>query len=481
VRLVQLSVPAGKRETVRDVLEEEGIPYVETDETSDREYEAVIYMPLPAGMVESTLDTLEARGVSEGAYTVVISAETVISEQFDALEDGDEDDAVESSRISRQELQAEAVSLTPPFSVYVLMTVVSAVVATAGLLLDSPAVVVGSMVIAPLIGPALGASVGSVIDDNELLLESVKYQALGVGLAIAAAAAFAWLVRLGNVVPPGLVIAEVGEIEERLTPDLLSLAVALGAGVAGVVSIATGISVALVGVMIAAALIPPAAAAGIAIAWGEPAAAIGSTVLVFVNVLSVNLAGLITLWYLGYRPERLFQRDRAFRRVRKQVVGLVVVVLVFSTFLGAITYGDFTAATFEEDARGEAETLLATEEYAAYELIDIEVRLDDNFPFRSPERVVVTIGGPPDAAPVGIAAELEARISAHTDAPVAVEVRYVAVISIEGAESEAVSSASVDEAVSSAPPDSTTAMGAATLSGIVATTPPSDRGPTADR
>ena len=253
-----------------------------------------------------------------------------------------------------------------------------------------------------------------------------------------------------------------------------------GAGVAREAAL-RGISVALVGVMIAAALIPPAAAAGIALAWGEPAAAIGSTVLVFVNVLSVNLAGLITLWYLGYRPERLFQRDRAFRRVRKQVVGLVVVVLVFSTFLGAITYGDFTAATFEEDARGEAETLLATEEYAAYELIDIEVRLDDNFPFRSPERVVVTIGGPPDAAPVGIAAELEARISAHTDAPVAVEVRYVAVISIEGAESEAVSSASVDEAVSSAPPDSTTAMGAATLSGIVATTPPSDRGPTADR
>ncbi len=62
--------------------------------------------------------------------------------------------------------------------------------------------------------------------------------------------------------------------------------------------------------MIAAALIPPAAAAGIAIAWGQPSAAIGSTVLVLVNVLSVNLAGLLTLWYTGYRPRTCFQSVR---------------------------------------------------------------------------------------------------------------------------------------------------------------------------
>ena len=431
MRLVQLSVPEGKRETVCETLEDDDIPYVVTEEVSGREYEAVIYIPLPTGMVESTIDSLRARGIGEDAYTVVVEAETVISEEFEALQEAAEDNDVESERISRQELRTEASSLTPSIDVYVLMTVVSAVVATAGLLLDSPAVVVGSMVIAPLIGPALGASVGSVINDQALFTKSVKYQLLGVGLAIASAAVFAWLVRLGNIVPPGIAISGIGEIEERLAPDLLSLAVALGAGVAGVISITTGISVALVGVMIAAALIPPAAAAGIAIAWGDPSAAIGSTVLVFVNVLSVNLAGLVTLWYAGYRPERLFQWDEAERRVRKQVVGLAVIVLVFSTVLGGITYVDFTTASFEEDARGEAETLLAQEEYAAYELLDLDIRLDDNYPFRGPERVVVTVGGPPDAVPLELAGELEERISAQTDQTVDIEVRYVEVISIE--------------------------------------------------
>ncbi len=430
MRLVQLSVPEGKLETVREALDGDDLPYVVTDETSGRGHEALVYIPLPTGMVESTLDTLRARGIGEDAYTVVVDAETVISEEFDALQDENDAGDVESERISRQELRTEAAELTPPLDVFVVMTVVSTIVATAGLLLDSAAVVVGSMVIAPLIGPALGASVGSVINDEELLAESVKYQLLGVILAIVAAAVFAWLVRLGNIVPPGLAISGVGEIRERLTPDLLSLAVALGAGVAGVVSITTGISVALVGVMIAAALIPPAAAAGIAIAWGEPMAAVGSTVLVLVNVLSVNLAGLLTLWYAGYRPERLFDRGLAERRVRRQVVGLVVVVLIFSTFLGGITYSNFTTATFEDDARTETEALLEQEQYAAYELIALEIELTDDFPFRGPERVIVTIGGPPQQAPVDIAADLEERISAQTDDPVAVDVRYVDVISL---------------------------------------------------
>jgi len=444
VRLVQLSVPVGKRDVVCETLEESNIPYMMTDEVSGRDHEAVVSMALPAAMVESTIDTLHSKGIGDEAYTVVVEAETVLAEDFEALQDESDEESVETERISRQELQSEATSLTPSFDVYATMTVVSAIVATAGLLLDSPAVVVGSMVIAPLIGPALGASVGSVINDRELLIKSVKYQLIGVGLAICAAAVFATLVRMGNIVPPGIAISGIDEIEERLAPDLLSLAVALGAGVAGIVSISTGISVALVGVMIAAALIPPAAAVGIAIAWGDPFAAIGSTVLVFVNVLSVNLAGLLTLWYAGYRPERLFDRDQAEKRVRKQVLGLVVLVLVFSTVLGGITYADFTTATFEQDANDEAQALLEQEEYAAYQLLDLEVELDADFPFRGPERVVVTIGGPPDAPPVALAADLEERIGVQTEYAVDIEVRYVEVISHEVTTESQTGSSSVE-------------------------------------
>ncbi|THE65402.1 TIGR00341 family protein [Salinadaptatus halalkaliphilus] len=428
MRLVQLTVPTGKRETILKTLDDREIDYVVTDEKSNREYTAVVYFPLPSAAVEPVLDELQEAGIDDDAYTVVVDAETVVSRRFESLREKYETGNVESERISRQELEAEAESLTPTFGIYATMTVVSAIVATAGLLLDSPAVVVGSMVIAPLIGPALGASVGSVIDDEELVFESVLYQILGVVLAIAAAALFAWMVRVTNIVPPGLDIAEVGEISERLTPDLLSLAVALGAGVAGIVSISTGISVALVGVMIAAALIPPAAAAGIAIAWGEPSAAIGSTVLVLVNVISVNLAGLVTLWYAGYRPEGIFSLAPTEARVRKRVAGLALVVLVFAVFLGAITYSSYALATFEEDATSEIELVLEDEEFAQYQLLEFEVTTDQEYPFLGPERAVVTIGGPPGEGSTALEDEIYERITAQTNADIAVEIRYIGLV-----------------------------------------------------
>ncbi|WP_339105614.1 TIGR00341 family protein [Haloterrigena salinisoli] len=428
MRLVQLTVPTGKRETILEALDDREIDYVLTDEESNRGYTAVVYFPLPDPAVEPVLDELQDVGVDEDAYTVVVDAETVVSRRFEALREEYENGDVATDRISRQELQSEADSLTPTFSVYTIMTIISAVVATAGLFLDSPAVVVGSMVIAPLIGPALGASVGSVIDDEELFRESLFYQVLGVGLAIAAAAIFALIVRVTNIVPPSLNISTVGEISERLAPDLLSLAIALGAGVAGIISIATGTAVALVGVMIAAALIPPAAAAGIAIAWGEPSAAIGATALVFVNILSVNLAGLVTLWWAGYRPESLFSLGETEQRVRRRVVGLAVIVLVFAVFLGAITYSSYTASTFEQNANEEAELLLSEGEFAEYQLLEFEVVMDEDYPFVSPQRVVVTVGGPPGEAPPELADRLHERISQHTDEEVDVQVRYVGLL-----------------------------------------------------
>ncbi len=431
MRLVQLTVPTGKRLTILETLDERDIDYVVTDETSNRDYAGVVYFPLPAAAVEPVLDDLRESGIDKDAYTIVIDAETVVSRRFEELKDEYQRGDVESDRISRQELEAEAQSLTPTISVYTTMTIISAVVATAGLLLDSPAVVVGSMVIAPLIGPALGASVGSVIDDEELFRKSVAYQILGVVVSIVAAAVFAWLVKTTNVVPPGLDITAVDEIAERLAPDLLSLAIALGAGVAGIISIATGTAVALVGVMIAAALIPPAAAAGIAIAWGQPSAAIGSTALVLVNVLSVNLSGLLTLWYVGYRPDELFTLGETEQRVRRRVIGLVVIVLLFSMLLGAITYSSWVAGNFEEDARDEVELVVEQEEFAQFQLLDLEVVMDDEYPVQGPDHVIVTIGGPPGERAPELADVIHDRVNQHSTDRVGVEIRYVEVVDRE--------------------------------------------------
>jgi uncharacterized hydrophobic protein (TIGR00341 family) len=423
VRLVQVTVPTGKRETVCRALDEEGVDYVLADETSGREYAAIAYVPLPTNAVEPVLETLREAGIDESTYTVVLDARTVVSRDFEAMEEryAEEED---TDRIAREELVAAARDLVPSLSNYVILTVVSAVIATAGLLLDSPAVVVGSMVIAPLIGPAMTASVGTVVVDDELFNRGVKLQVVGVLLSVASAAVFAWFVRTVNLVPPFTDVTQIPQVRERLSPDFLSLAVAVGAGVAGSLSLTTGVSSALVGVMIAVALIPPAATVGIGIAWGRPMVSLGSGVLVLVNLLSINLAALVVLRYSGYRPTRWFQLDEARGATIRRVGILAVAIVLLSAFLGGVTYDSYRAATTEERIR-EATTGVLAEQTAA-QLLSLEVERSNDVVFRNTDAVVVTVGVE-NGDPPALADSVDAAIENAIGREIRTELRYVRV------------------------------------------------------
>jgi len=423
VRLVNVTIPTGKRERVLSALEEEGIDYVVHDETSGREYTAVVSFPLPTNAVEPVLEHLREAGIEREAYTVIVEANTVISERFEELaqryaRQGEEE------RIAREELLAKAVDLAPPLRTFAIMSVVSAVIATAGLLLDSPAVVVGSMVIAPLIGPAMATSVGTVVDEADLFRRGVKLQALGLALSILSAAAFALFVRYTHLIPPITDLSTVDEISERIAPDFLSLAVALGAGVAGVISLSTGVSTALVGVMIAVALIPPAATVGIGIAWGAPFVSIGAGVLLLVNVLSINLAALAVLWYQGYRPQHWFRSAEAKTTTLKRMAVLTVAIVVLSGFLLGVTYDSFQQAQTEEQIQqGATDVVDATHA----ELLEVEVHQTGTAVFSQPERVVIRIGIPPGTDPPDVATELGVMVDGSAGRDVETRVDVVTV------------------------------------------------------
>lgn len=420
-----MTVPTGKREAVLDALDDEGIDYVVSDETSGREYTAVVHFPIPTEGVEDALGALRSAGLSEDAYTVVLSAETVVSRHFDELQERYAEDEENGDQIAREELVARAEDLAPSRRTYVVMTLVSTIIATAGLLLDSPATVVGSMVIAPLLGPAMAASVGTVVDDDELFRRGVRLQLLGVLLAVVGAAAFAFFVKYTNVVPPGLDVLSLSEVSERLRPDFLSLVVALGAGVAGVYSLMTGVSAALVGVAIAVALIPPAASVGIGVAWGVPTLAVGSSVLVLVNVLSINLAALVVLWYSGYRPQRFFEVGEARSALLKRGAVLAVAIAVLSAFLGGVTYASYEAATTEQAVNAAIDDVLSQSEYADTEVLETDYEYERGLVERQPQRVVVTVAVPPGTTHPDLPARLSDRIDARTSHDLDLEVRYV--------------------------------------------------------
>jgi uncharacterized membrane protein len=157
------------------------------------------------------------------------------------------------------------------------------------------------------------------------------------------------------------------QIVERLSPDLLSLVVALVAGMAGVISIATAAGRALVGVMMAAALLPPAAIVGIGIAWWEPAVAIQSSVLLAVNILAILKRGGT----------------------------LFVAILVVSAFLFNVTYADAKRSQLEDAIEENVDALLNAESYANVSLVDVRVEQDQTSLNNRTEKVMITLGRPP--------------------------------------------------------------------------------------
>ncbi len=425
VRLVQVSVPTGRREAVRRVLEDRGIDYMMTDEVATTRFAAVVSFPLPQEAVEPVLEDLEAAGIDEETVTVVLEANTIVSRQFEHLQDEYQTEADED-QIARQELASSGESLLPARRNYLVLTVVSAVVATAGLLLDSPAVVVGSMVIAPLVGPALATSVGTVLSSADLRRQGLFLQVVGVLLSIAAATLFALVARLAGVIPPTLDILGIEQIGQRLAPDLLSLAVAVGAGVAGAFSLTAGVSTALVGVMIAVALIPPAAAAGIGIAWSLPTLTVSASVLVLVNLLSINMAALVVLWWQGYRPASWREERRVRRGTLARIGVLAAGILLLSGFLGAVTVANHQAAATETTIRGAATDVLDVHDHAT--LLSVEVE-HARQPLRSdPERIVLTVGlTRTGATPPPVAEDLSDRLRTDLETVPAIEVRVVTV------------------------------------------------------
>jgi len=228
-----------------------------------------VRFPIPTQAVEPLLDRLQQAGVSDEASVVVINAETVVSEGFETLRERYSRGGQTGSRTSRQVLRTKADELTPPFAIYTVMLLISAVVATAGLLADSPAVVIGAMVIAPLLGPALAANVGIVTGDDRLKSTGFSYQVVGVTMVVVASIALAVLARLAGLEPAGSTSSPRPNSRSGSRPTC-SRSRSRWARDRRHFEPHAGFSEAIVGVMIAAALIPPSAAVGITVAWGCP-------------------------------------------------------------------------------------------------------------------------------------------------------------------------------------------------------------------
>lgn len=195
----------------------------------------------------------------------------------------------------------------------------SAILASIGLDTNSPAVIIGAMLISPLMSPILGIGLSVGIYDKELLISSVKEFLFAVLLSL-------FISTLYFLISP-LAVAT-NELVGRTTPTLLDIGIALFGGIAGIVAATRkGIVNSIPGVAIATALMPPICTSGFGIATGNAAFFGGAFYLFFINAVFISLSAVLIVRYLKFPVKKYL--DKAKR-------GRIRHVILFFAFLVSV-------------------------------------------------------------------------------------------------------------------------------------------------
>ncbi|MGP0103940.1 TIGR00341 family protein [Rhodoblastus sp.] len=322
-KLIEVATPEERVRAIIAVAEEMKAADIQTGPALD---DGRRLIRLLVGEVDrqALIDRLQAAlGKSENWRIVLLPTDTAIPgepepEKAPPKKEDEEAKKAERARASREELYHLVENGARLDGNFILLVFLSTVVATVGLEQNNVAVVIGAMVIAPLLGPNVAFAFAAAIGAEPLMLSAARASIFGVVLAIAIAAGLALLVA-PNVASPELIA--------RTSLDYADIVLAIASGAAAALSVTTGLSSTLVGVMVAVALLPPAATLGIMLAARRLDLAAGAAMLLGANIASVNLAAQLVFVAKGVRP-RLWRERRNARMAVAINVTTSVLLLV---------------------------------------------------------------------------------------------------------------------------------------------------------
>ncbi|HWC27564.1 MAG TPA: DUF389 domain-containing protein [Solirubrobacteraceae bacterium] len=266
------------------------------------------------------LADLRDLGIHHEGSIAVEAIETELSDRMDHavhVAKGAPADAVVWEEVTKRTSESSELSFS-----FALFMVLAALIAAVGIFLDSPILIVGAMVVGPEFGPIAGICVAALQRRRDLAGRSAL--ALGVGFPLAVfCVGLASLVFRATGLTPSDFATQEHEFSELISePDFFAFFVAFCAGIAGMLSLTTAKSSALVGVFISITTIPAAANAGVGAAYGDWSTFRGSLGQLVVNLSAILLAGTLTLVverlvYARRRRRHLEQLQRAERRARE--------------------------------------------------------------------------------------------------------------------------------------------------------------------
>lgn len=309
LRLIEMVLSEKAGGEVRELLKEHKV--LEHRQIRLPDGEVLVRILLDVEQSEAVLDLLAERHAGgEGNRLVILPVEATLPRAEPEPAAAPEQPAPEAKspeRISREELYEDIKDAARFSKVYMAMVVLSTIVAAIGLYYDSVAIIIGAMVIAPLLGPNVALSLATTLGDLLLLRRALMTALAGIATTMALSVIIGVLLRVNPATP---------ELASRNAVGLGDIVVALASGCAGALAFTTGVSATLIGVMVAVALLPPLVAFGLLLGGGHPALAMGALSLFLMNLICVNLAGVITFLVKGIRPAIWWEKDRAAKATR---------------------------------------------------------------------------------------------------------------------------------------------------------------------
>lgn len=335
LRLVQIVLPVSKRADLTDALHE--IPHDRWWTAELRENFQVTYVLTRADQCEPLIDALTERFSGAERFRVTLMpAEATYPKLPEPKEPAKESRELEPDnapskkikpligRVSRDELEEDLVHGGMVNRLFITMTALSTVVACIGLMKDSPAIIIGAMVIAPLLGPNMALALGSTLGDVKLIKRALTANAVGVGAALLMSAVVGVIATIN---------AENPELAARARVDYFDIPLAVASGAAGALAATTGAGATLVGVMVAVALLPPTAACGMLLGAGELPSAGKAMLMVLINVVGINLAATGVFLLQGVRPNTWWGAERARSASTRAIIAWTVILAVLATLL----------------------------------------------------------------------------------------------------------------------------------------------------
>ncbi|HHB75266.1 MAG TPA: TIGR00341 family protein [Desulfobulbus sp.] len=332
-QLIEIILPEGRAEDIPELLHDVIIIGFWRDQLED--HRARIHLLVETGRVETVLDALETYlQPLPDARAILLPVEAVIPQPENGKPEGEEQDEEEveqekkAARISHQELYNDVATGVSLSTNYLVMVVLSAIIAAIGLVRNDMAIIIGAMVLAPLLLPNVAFALANTLGDTELGWNAVKTAIVGLSLAILIGTGIGLFVSIDP---------SIAAIDARTRLGWSDLLLALASGSAGVLALTGGGRFSLVGVMVAVALMPPLVTGGLMFGAGFYQKGFGALNLALANIICVNLAGVVTFHLQGISPTTWWEKNKA-RRASRRATGLLS--LLFALLGGLLFFAN---------------------------------------------------------------------------------------------------------------------------------------------